>query len=361
LLYNSFSEETITKTVPQPTEAIYADLYASHSTTLQCPCTTIVVLRASFVQFNAQLHQVCSSSFIEDSWIKNIFGDGNWTNLATNQFLSRGAVYFIVQQSLCEMGQRVIESVIREFFRGTLFRAKIIPKQQLLSQMSVIADSMISWSTNDFVSLLRDARGGLQINQLMHVFSSNWIYSPRDNRNLPNYRIPTSPVPHGSNCSCAISPSCTAPVFVGDQSVPGFVLGCYSIESLLRSTLTCLYNGTCIQLINFGNLSSVSPLDPALPSRYSINSTVDDMSFGAFVEEWSLNISYSAFFSTCNPAVCTYSMSQRKDILQVITILLGVYGGLTLILRTLIPRLMFSLQKTSIWMRRINGAVIPFV
>ena len=360
LLHNSLTEETITRSVSQPTEKIYTDLLAVHSATLQCPCTTILFLNTDFVHLSAQLHQVCSSAFIEDPWIQSIFGDGNWTELGINQFRSRGAVYFIVQRSFCEMGQRVIESIRREFGRGEVFRGKVIPKEQLISQMSVTVDSTIKWNKNDFVSILRGARGGVQINHLINLFSTNWIFSSQTDRNIRHYRIPTIPVSYRSNCSCSISAACTDPVFIGDTIVPGFVVGCFPMESLLRSTLSCLYNQTCLQLINIGNVSSIRPLNRSLHSRYSINSTVEDLSVEAFMEEWSLNISYSTFFSTCNPAICTYSISQKKDALQVTTILLGLYGGLTLILRFLAPRLMASLQQTSVWMRRSNAAVVPF-
>jgi hypothetical protein len=59
--------------------------------------------------------------------------------------------------------------------------------------------------------------------------------------------------------------------------------------------------------------------------------------------------------------MCTYSVSERKRILEVITIVLGLYGGLTLILRVVIPWLMASLEKTSFLIfRRRNDRVISF-
>lgn len=217
-----------------------------------------------------------------------------------------------------------------------------------------------SWNENGFVLMLRAGREITQINHLMHHFASNWMYSPQDTGNLSNYPIMTHPVSHDTDCSCATSSACTEPVYVGETIVPDCVLGCFPMESLLRSTLTCLNNETCLQLINFANSLSICPLDSSQSSRYSINSTVQDLASGAFIEEWSPNISYLDFFSGCDSSMCTYSVSERNDALRVITILLALYGGLTLILRVFAPWLMAVLhQTTRLLLRQRNSAVVP--
>ncbi|CAF3817847.1 unnamed protein product [Rotaria sp. Silwood1] len=142
--------------------------------------------------------------------------------------------------------------------------------------------------------------------------------------------------------------------------VPGFILGCSPMESLLRSTLMCLYNETCLNLINIQNLSFIHPLDASLPSRFMLNSTVEDLTANVFVEQWLYNISYSAFYSKCQPSICAYSVSKRKDLLEVITIVLGLYGGLTLILRFIAPLLISAADLISALVWRRNNNVVPF-
>jgi hypothetical protein len=64
---------------------------------------------------SAQLHQICSSPFIENDWISNILGDGNWSNLAANQFRSRGVAYFLVLRSLCDVARSTTATITRDF------------------------------------------------------------------------------------------------------------------------------------------------------------------------------------------------------------------------------------------------------
>lgn len=76
-LYNLFAENTKTIEILHPTESIFADLYSLHYTSLRCPCTMDDFPSTSYVILTVKLHQVCSSLFIQDAWIENIFDQGN--------------------------------------------------------------------------------------------------------------------------------------------------------------------------------------------------------------------------------------------------------------------------------------------
>ena len=360
-LYNVFAEETTKVTVSQPTETTFSQLYASYNTSLACPCTTVRFSFESFLNLTVRLHQICSSPFIENAWITSVFSDGDWSSLPANQFRIRGAVYFVVQRSICNMAQRAVDLSILKFLADANFNEQIVPRDQLLSQSQITIQTAQNWNRDHFRLSIGMTRGGIQTDQLLNVFLTNWIYLAQAHANLSNYRFSTTPVSHGTNCSCGTSSKCTEPVYVDNSILSGFVLGCNHMESLLRSTLSCFYNQTCVQLINFGNLSSIDPLDRSLPSRYYSNSTVVELVSGAFLEEWSTEVSYSKFFSACAPTVCTYSLSERRDIVEVISIVLGLYGGLTLILRAMAPWLTTSFEKVlSFILRGRNGHVRPF-
>ena len=360
LLYNSLVHETVRMSVEQPTETTYEYLERSFTSSLECPCTQISFTYNSFVRISAQMHQICSSEFIELAWIENIFENGNWSKLPMNEFRIRGAVFFLVQKTLCDMANRFVNNAVQRVLSKQIFRGKVIPKEQLLGQVKLdIADSKAS-SINDYFTLVRSGRGVTQCNQLMNMFSSNWIYSFEDSQNISQPRITTRPVSHGLSCSCATSATCIEPVFFGDRIVPGFFLGCHPIESLLRSNLICLYNQTCVNLINVAHRSSIHALDATWPSRFMLNSSVEELTMNAFTEQWLYDISYSDFFSTCRPMKCTHLVRERKNILQVVTILLGLYGGLTIILRQVGIGLVAAVSQISSVVWRHNGVVVPF-
>ena len=154
-----------------------------------------------------------------------------------------------------------------------------------------------------------------------------------------------------SSCNCLTNPSCLQPVTLGawnfnDQdelTLPGLYLGCYVFEAILRSSLRCFYLRPCIQVmiayISIGERPNINPqpLEVARNILYTINSTVDEMLDRMMVETWAVTISSRAHFDACRPESCTYSFVARHDLIYIITILLGIVGGLSKILRWTVP------------------------
>ena len=64
-----------------------------------------------------------------------------------------------------------------------------------------------------------------------------------------------------------------------------------------------------------------------------------------FVQDWHTTSNYSNYFSVCVPVSCQYSFIQRRTFPNIITVLLGIYGGLTIFLCTFSPLVMNMYQK----------------
>ena len=360
VLYNVLEDERVTITIPQPTQTTYEHLYSSFNSSLQCPCSQITIPYRSFVNMSTALHQICSSSLIDTTWIESIYGDGDWSNIPINEFRVRGVAYFFVLQSLCTIAKGKISSAGPYFFDNQIISGQIIPENELFSQINSDIDQLRRSYSSNFIALIQFGRDSTQGNQLISIYSLNWVYSPRYDRNMSFYQIPTEPIRHGKGCSCATSSACTEPVFVNDQIIPGFLIGCSSLESTIRSTLICLYNQTCLNLINIANISTITPLNASLPSRFRPNMTIEEIISDMFVEQWSSNVSYSEFFTKCKPSSCSYLVSQRKDVLRIIAVLLGIYGGLTTILHFIAPLLITIARKIVDRCRGISNVVVPF-
>ncbi|CAF3643756.1 unnamed protein product [Adineta steineri] len=137
--------------------------------------------------------------------------------------------------------------------------------------------------------------------------------------------------------------SCVVPQVVKIFNVTGFYVGCYTTEALLRSTLECFYNQTCIDELQI-YLTSVSPmyvaaLDSSLPSQYSEDSTIENLLNNLMIEEWNSTQMYAQYYNECQPIECTYTTRTRNNILYVITTLIGIIGGLTRVSKILVPLL----------------------
>ncbi|CAF2973125.1 unnamed protein product [Rotaria sp. Silwood2] len=119
--------------------------------------------------------------------------------------------------------------------------------------------------------------------------------------------------------------------------VPGFRVGCNPIESLLQSTLECLYNVTCIDKIK-PNDSTSDMIFRALDStRSSPNMSVQSLVDALLVDRWETNVVYEYYYRQCAPLYCTYSLNMRFDKVYVFTTIISLSGGLTIVLKLVIP------------------------
>ncbi|CAF4237020.1 unnamed protein product, partial [Adineta steineri] len=67
------------------------------------------------------------------------------------------------------------------------------------------------------------------------------------------------------------------------------------------------------------------------------SNTFDQLLETSFVSRWSPYLNYSAYYAQCQSQVCTYTTAQRSSFLYILTSLLGLYGGLSVVLRLLVP------------------------
>jgi len=149
-------------------------------------------------------------------------------------------------------------------------------------------------------------------------------------------------------CVCAFDGDCEQPMFIihngSSIPVPGFVIRCSIMNSLLQTTLECLYSNTdCLERLLFHYMAysqpviRVEPMNVTKLIRTRSNSTVSTIVDNLFVEQWQQTISHEKYFHQCAPKLCQYTFIQRANYLYIVTVFLAVYGGLIFSLRLLIP------------------------
>ena len=114
--------------------------------------------------------------------------------------------------------------------------------------------------------------------------------------------------------------------------------GCFSLDSMRHSTLECLYNQTCIDLIAFQpHLSHPKALNISL-SRFPVNSTIGSIfDESLFVESWQNHSSFENYFAACAPQSLSYSDQGRVHLETIIHLTLSAFSGLVIILKLLTP------------------------
>lgn len=128
------------------------------------------------------------------------------------------------------------------------------------------------------------------------------------------------------------------------EFLAGWKVACWPLESLLLSTLDSFYNQTVLNaVVAYVNASTGTDRFRALHSspndRFARNATIESLVDELFVDRWNRRWNYSAYYSNCQPRFCRYNVNERAQALYIITTLLGLYGGLSVVLRLLVPHL----------------------
>ena len=151
-----------------------------------------------------------------------------------------------------------------------------------------------------------------------------------------------------------------------DTLVKGFFAACTPLEALLQSTLDCLYDTDCLQLLTEYfpsiNQTNLNLNDHVLQSEKT-NTTVYDRLSNLFIKQWTIELNYSNYFDNCNPSTCTYTTTNIINYSYAITLFFSLYGGLIMILRLISPvliKLIFKIKYQSAndnffqWLKTVN-------
>ena len=290
-------------------------------------------------------HHICSSEFIKAQWIYGLYRNSYWLFYKRNDIRIRGAAYFNLLAILCQLARTNIERAIDEFLQGSFHSFEVVSESEFHFQMDSIVKEFELTTRRRFRHALELYRNMTHGNSFISSYFLNWyIWVPPDR----TYgTLPTSPVIVDNQCSCGTQSNCIEQGGVYDTNtgelldvVPGLLIGCSVVETVLRSNLQCLYDQQCINMIQYYvrmNSITFQALNASLLSPFLTNTTIEDIVNALFVEEWSFNVSYSPFYRQCAPTYCIYSEDNRKQISFIFTRLLGLYGGLTVSLRFIVP------------------------
>ncbi|CAF1660606.1 unnamed protein product, partial [Adineta ricciae] len=358
IFYNAVVERSVTKTYPSPSIADYERLLNLYPDNVNCPCAYLAIPYDNFV---TELRVAGKSNFIQE-YAPVYYGLGMPLPFSSfsnkNDFRNVITVFTRVMTQLCTLAERTIKKGLLTFHNSNMFVKQIISRQQFANETNKIIHRFQEKLPMEFARTLNLIRTILQGNALFSRIPFNWRIIINEENQGVNTTFRTEPVfylnsEQNTNCTCATQRTCTIPgiMYNGSSSLPlrGFKLGCYSLETVLLSSLSCFYSRTCIDdyryytfmyladldLI-FNGTNEVIQLNSSL-TRFNINDTVETMAHELFIESWISNVSYEAFFNSCAPSSCTYKNYYRFDILELLAVFLSVYTGLSTVIRFIVP------------------------
>ena len=346
-------------TVPNPTQTQYDQLYWGHRPTLRCLCAQPFIPYSTFIEIIPRLHQVCSSEFVSPTWYTQLALINGTGKFALSIFWPTfGSSYFQLLASFCSLIQSTINDTYRVFSVNVYTNDQVIPRTVLLAQAQEFSDLYIKSTeteTNRSFSFVRDTT---QLNQFITERANNFYMLIHTNGEIEmdegslGYPNPSRPGSLIGGCPCiAEGNRCGLyPYFTTNGTnriyVTSLITRCFPSESVLSSTLECWYNPDLMALvrgsytwIGVPNVINVSLLNNTIQSRFLINTTIERLMQGLFIENWTVSFSYDRYYNTCAPISCTYTIERQFDLFLVVVTAVAVYGGLSKGLRLLIPLL----------------------
>jgi hypothetical protein len=254
-------------------------------------------------------------------------------------------------EKICGLAQTSASNSAQTFLASTMLANQLITHTQFDGE---IDDTLTRFQLETPIAFARTldlTRLLVHDNAIMAFPLENWKIlqdETREEQDPSFFNLPTIFIDSQSNqsCSCATSSNCTLPALIFNEDgtfeyiIPGFAYGCYLFQSVLFSSLSCLYSPTCIaELRLYLNLSAGSleahhertgePIQlDAAATRFNVNDTI---------ESWTSNVSYERYFNSCAPTSCTYTYHYRFDEAEMFTTFLSVFSGLSLAIRFAVP------------------------
>ena len=329
-------------------------LEEAFNASLQCPCAQINMPYGKVLELQPHYHQICASDFVSEFWLYNIRAllQVN-TNISLDRLDFRHSYQsFYLLKYLCDLIHRTIIASIEAFAQTQLVTSYLRPPDLFEKQMISAIERFQSEVVTSFTRFFQLTRNDTHINQYFSDANIGLFEITEDC--TTSFSIGTYHTLNDNlfrSCSCANDISCKSQLGLFNQEyisiparlVPGLYRACSSFESLFHSTLECFYDDhSCLaEITTFYNEdwfpTNFTLLNTSLPTRFAIGSPLGTLLSELFIEEWRQSVSYSSYFTLCQPISCSYEILRSNSVLETTTLVLGLVGGLSVSLRILIP------------------------
>ena len=127
-----------------------------------------------------------------------------------------------------------------------------------------------------------------------------------------------------------------------DFVFPGMKVGCLPYQALANSTLECFFSATCLNdsapwISNLPAVARSQPMNGSSMVLFSPNTSLSVIFANKMLDHWENTTSFSRYYQTCEPVQCTFTTTRKNSFIHLLTLLLGLYGGLTVALRIAAP------------------------
>jgi hypothetical protein len=349
-LRRSTSLQVIQETDQNPSLNRVLELQKERSnSSLRCPCSQVSAPLEEFVEFNPEYHEVCSSRFKFEKLIQRLTPHDRF-DFAFDNVRNSGPV-FKVLQSFCELSKITVNNALREFYATQLITKDLLTLAHFMSRMNLSATDFESVTPTRFVDMLMLIRETTHVNQLINLLATNYRLDVQNdvghvtaNLRIIDYVLDINNQP----CSGILNRDCRKQ-FIADLclsgnattsvAVDGFYASFYAVEALLLSQLQLLHNISFMHILGTpsGQIDDDYFTLLSQTSRFPVNATFASLVNQLFIESWTPNFNYTAYFEQCQPRLCSHEVYKRPKLFLVITSMIGLFGGLSALFQFVTP------------------------
>lgn len=311
----------------------------------------------AFVQVSPSFHQVCSSDFVilNVEWVKIFSAFIFKSNFTYNDFRIFLVPQFRGLASLCTIAQVTISDGLLTFQSNTLISKRAESNATIQSQVTSVLSHFHSSTSDAFILMLDYVKDIAKGNRMITAILSNWYLGDHitkaDITGINPTLLPRSYA--NGTCICDGNSKCLSALVIDGWVVPGFRVGCDPMESFLESTLECLYNATCIDMIMPHGTTANMTFQALDSTLSSINATVQSLVDVLMIDRWKKKVMYEDYYRACAPLYCIYSLDIQFDKVYVFTTIMGLSGGCTVALKLIIPLFVQIWKHTQMYRRRL--------
>lgn len=343
IMYYSIIFYTVQIVVQSPTLEQYSNLIKDYS--LKCPCSNLAIKYDKFVQLEPSYHELCQSDFVSDEWLQNLYTHYQTASISVQTDFRRTALYqFQTIRSLCQLAKNTINDDLESFKSIEFSQSQVITREIFNTEINSFIRNFLNTLPKTFMRALHF----IQDTTAQSLFMTGALLT--NVRPVMQYRLTFDqgilPFPginytflDGSSCVCSASTAtnCMGPALFENNTVPGFLTGCYMLSALLNSTLEAFYNQTFVDILSTNSSTRFHKLNSSNSS-----STIETLLNQMTVNFWSNITSFEQYFYNCAPSLCQYTTNQRYSFWTVVILLIGLIGGLSTAFKFIIPILVID-------------------
>ena len=359
IIYTIIRQQIQTNEFNKPSFDRYNELIETYGEHLKCSCSSVASTYDQFVQIEPIFHPICSSSFVSDEFIDDLR-----INSVYKQRDYRGIISAHIQylQGLCQMSIDTVNNT-KEQFLSSLFLTKYLLSNNEFEKLINSSIQHVQLSSPNILTtislLIRNINFG---NSIISTYQTNFKYFIPSYLGEPSFQsFQTESMIYDNNCSCALHLNCSSQAYINKITMKGLKIGCLPSEAFRLSTLECFYDASCIHTIKKSmNLTyKLKPLSLITNQQFRINQTINELIQILFTKQWKTTLNYSVYFQRCSPSLCSYTYVQKLNPIYIVSFLLGLHGGLTIVLKWICPNIVQYITKIKNYRNRRSTVIHP--